>query len=186
MKKYFDAAFSKSNQQWIYDVFINFRGNDTRKNFVSHLHAALSNLGVNTFLDSDNLLKEKKLREKLLEAIESSHISIVVFSKNYTESSWCLHELEKIMECRTTHGHVVFPIFYNIEPPVVRHQIGDFGETLELRAKKMFHGNVVIAALSSWKSLLNQAVNLFGWDANNFRYINLRVTVIRVYDEIKV
>ncbi|XP_050874266.1 disease resistance protein RUN1 isoform X2 [Lathyrus oleraceus] len=163
------SLYSNSNEQWIYDVFINFRGEDTRKNFVSHLHAALANLGVNTFLDSDNLLKEKELRDKLVGAIESSHISIVVFSENYTESSWCLYELEKILECRTTYGHVVFPVFYNIDPSVVRHQTGEFGKALELRAKKMYHGNGVVDALSDWKSLLNQAANLSGWDANNFR-----------------
>lgn len=163
------SLYSNSNEQWIYDVFINFRGEDTRKNFVSHLHAALSNLGVNTFLDSDNLLKEKELRDKLVGAIESSHISIVVFSENYTQSSWCLYELEKILECRTTYGHVAFPVFYNIDPSVVRHQTGEFGKALELRAKKMYHGNGVVDALSGWKSLLNQAANLSGWDANNFR-----------------
>jgi len=157
------------NQLWIYDVFINFIGDDTRKNFVSHLYAALSNLGINTFLDDENLLRDTELREKLLEAIEGSHISIVVFSKNYTESSWCLSELEKIMESRRTYGHVVFPVFYDVDPSVVRHQTGAFGNALELRARKLYEGTEVMDALTRWRSVLNEAANLSGWDANNFR-----------------
>jgi hypothetical protein len=164
------SSYSPSNpQQWIYDVFINFRGNDTRKNFVSHLYAALSNLGVNTFLDDENLLKDSELRKKLLEAIEGSHVSIVVFSENYTESSWCLSELEKIMDCRRAYGHVVFPVFYNVDPSVVRHQTGDFGKALESRAKRLYEDEDVMDALLRWRSVLNQAANLSGWDVNNFR-----------------
>ncbi|CAI8608152.1 unnamed protein product [Vicia faba] len=101
-----------SDHPWIYDVFINFRGEETRHNIVSHLYVALSNAGINTFLDNKNLTKGEELGPELMRAIEGSKISIVVLSVNYTNSSWCLNELLHIMECRKKYGQIVLPVFY--------------------------------------------------------------------------
>ncbi|RHN68483.1 putative winged helix-turn-helix DNA-binding domain, leucine-rich repeat domain, L [Medicago truncatula] len=38
-----------------------------------------------------------------------------------------------------------------------------------MRAKKLYQGTAVMDALSRWRNVLNQAANLSGWDANNFR-----------------
>jgi hypothetical protein len=51
------SSSSSSDHPCTYDMFINFRGEDTRKTFVSHLYAALTNAGVNTFLDNEELRK---------------------------------------------------------------------------------------------------------------------------------
>ncbi|TKY68711.1 Disease resistance protein TAO1 [Spatholobus suberectus] len=160
--------FSNSKPQWIYDVFINFRGEDTRRNFVSHLHYALSKAGVNTFLDEENLLKGMQL-EELLRAIEGSQIAIVVFSKTYTESTWCLDELEKISKCHGTCGQKVVPVFYDIDPSVVRHQKGDFGKALKAAAEKIYLGEDLEHALSRLSSALTKAANFSGWDVRNYR-----------------
>ncbi|RHN38970.1 putative TIR domain, P-loop containing nucleoside triphosphate hydrolase [Medicago truncatula] len=166
-----DSSSSSSNPRWIHDVFISFRGEDTRKTFVSHLYAALTNAGINTYTDSQ-LHKGVELGPELSQGIEWSHISIVVFSKRYTESCWCLNELKKIMECYRTHGHVVVPVFYDVDPSVVRYQKGDFGKALLSTAKKIyFHSGEerLEYVLSRWTSALTEAANLAGWDVNNCR-----------------
>ncbi|XP_058743464.1 disease resistance protein RUN1-like [Vicia villosa] len=165
-----DSFSSSSNRQWINDVFINFRGEDTRKSFVSHLHAALSNAGINTYIDNQ-LHKGQELGPELSRAIEWSHISIVVFSKRYTESYWCLNELKKVMECHRNHGQLVLPIFYDVDPSVVRRQSGDFGEALLSTAEKSYSSGEerMEYVLSKWRSALTQAANLSGWDVNNCR-----------------
>ncbi|XLR19555.1 hypothetical protein S83_047467 [Arachis hypogaea] len=57
-----------------------FRGNDTRTNFVIHLREALNNeQQVKVFIDED-LPKGQSIGPSLSKAIESSHVSIVVFS----------------------------------------------------------------------------------------------------------
>lgn len=38
-----------------------------------------------------------------------------------------MDELLEIMECHKTIGQVVLPVFYNVDPSEVRHQIGEFG-----------------------------------------------------------
>ncbi|KAL6311265.1 hypothetical protein AAG906_016232 [Vitis piasezkii] len=54
-------------------------------------------MGINTFRD-DQLKRGEEIKSELLKTIEESRISIVVFSKDYAQSKWCLDELAKIME----------------------------------------------------------------------------------------
>ncbi|KHN09917.1 TMV resistance protein N, partial [Glycine soja] len=135
-----------------------------RWNFVSHLYSALSNAGVNTFLDEMNYPKGEELNEGLLRTIEGCRICVVVFSTNYPASSWCLKELEKIIECHKTYGHIVLPIFYDVDPSHIRHQRGAFGKNL-----KAFQGLWGKSVLSRWRTVLTEAANFSGWDVSNNR-----------------
>jgi uracil phosphoribosyltransferase len=47
----------------------------------------------------DMLRSGEEISSALLKAIEESAISIIVLSKNYASSRWCLDELVKILEC---------------------------------------------------------------------------------------
>ncbi|GKE38413.1 Toll/interleukin-1 receptor domain-containing protein, partial [Tanacetum coccineum] len=82
-----------------YDVFLSFRGEDLRKNFVDHLYHALEDRGIRTYKDDVTLKIGNEISSALLQAIEESKIYIIVFSKSYASSGWCLNELVKIMEC---------------------------------------------------------------------------------------
>ncbi|KAL6318244.1 hypothetical protein AAG906_035753 [Vitis piasezkii] len=121
------ASSSSSTQQWKYDVFLNFRGEDTRHSFTSHLEAALSRNGINTFKD-DQLRRGEKISPALPQAIEESRFSIIIFSENYASSSWCLDELTKILECVKEGGHTALPVFHNVDPSHVREQKGSLAE----------------------------------------------------------
>ncbi|KAK7382714.1 hypothetical protein VNO80_01730 [Phaseolus coccineus] len=162
------TASSSCNTHWIHDVFLNFRGDDTRETFVSHLYAALSNAGINTFID-DNIFKGTVLGAELVRAIQGSQISIVVFSDNYASSKWCLNELVEIMECRRAYGQKVVPLFYDVDPSHVRYQKGDFGKRLEALAQNCLPQGLNDDVLRSWKTSLTAAANIAGWDARNFR-----------------
>ncbi|KAG2665021.1 hypothetical protein I3760_16G110800 [Carya illinoinensis] len=75
------SFLSPSHHWWTYDVFLNFRGEDTRKGFTAHLHDALCRKNINTYIDY-KLPRGEEISEELLKAIESSRISIVVLSKS--------------------------------------------------------------------------------------------------------
>ena len=122
---------ASSHQLKNFDVFLGFRGEDTRRGFVSHLYKALTQQGIQTFID-DNLHRRENISEELLKTIENSSASIIVFSKNYASSSWCLDELAKIIECTKK----VLPIFYQVDPSEVCKQRGDFGKVLTKFEKK--------------------------------------------------
>ncbi|KAJ7961785.1 Disease resistance protein (TIR-NBS-LRR class) [Quillaja saponaria] len=147
---------STKRQKWINDVFLSFRGIDTRNSLTGHLYSALANAGINTFIDDGDLPRGEDIELRLLEAIEGSRVSVIVFSTHYAASSWCLDELVKIIECRRTANQVVLPIFYKVEPSDVRKQTGSFAEAIE-KQEKRFPSKV-----SSWRRALTEAGNLSG------------------------
>ena len=110
-----------------YDVFLSFRGEDTRDNFTSHLHYSLCQKSIETFID-DQLIRGVEISQSLLDTIEASTISIIIFSERYASSGWCLDELLKILECKHDYGQIVIPIFCRVDPSHVRWQTGTFGD----------------------------------------------------------
>lgn len=87
-----------------YDVFVSFRGSDIRLGFLSHLSKAFHQKQIHAFVD-DKLQRGDEISQSLLEAIEGSSISLIIFSEDYASSRWCLEELVKIVECREEYGH---------------------------------------------------------------------------------
>ncbi|CAK7338183.1 unnamed protein product [Dovyalis caffra] len=71
------SSNSSSQVGYSYDVFLSFRGEDTRKNFTDHLYNALVQAGIHTFRDDDELFRGEEISQQLLKAIEESRISIV-------------------------------------------------------------------------------------------------------------
>ncbi|KAI8556142.1 hypothetical protein RHMOL_Rhmol05G0229000 [Rhododendron molle] len=115
----------------IYHVFLSFRGEDTGKTFTDHLYTALSGAGFCTFRADDGIETGKNVKSELDKAIKEARSSIVVLSKDYSSSRWCLDELVMILERKRTSsgaGHVVLPVFYDVDPSQVRKQTGSFGE----------------------------------------------------------
>ena len=156
------ASSSSSSYRCDYDVFLSFRGEDTRNNFTSHLYKALCDQGFNTFIDND-LQRGEKISLELLKTIKLSMISIVVFSKNYASSTWCLNELVQIFECRSK-GQLVLPIFYKVSPSEIRKQDGEFGIALAKHEEKFKDD---IEKVQRWRTTLTEAANLSGFPYND-------------------
>ncbi|XP_042754960.1 TMV resistance protein N isoform X2 [Lactuca sativa] len=146
--------------RWKNDVFLSFRGEDTRNNFVDHLYSALLQKGIHAFKDDEKLDKGKPVSTELLKAIEESRFSVVVISKTYADSSWCLDELVKIMECQVHMGQMVLPVFYHVDPSHVRGQKRDF-DTAFQQHEDTFKGEM--EKVNKWRKALAAAANLSGW-----------------------
>ena len=108
------SSSSFTHQPKKFDVFLSFRGKDTRFGFISHLYDALRLRGIHTFID-DKLQTGEEISTKLLKNIENSMMSIIVFFENYASSTWCLDEAAKIVECKK-NDQLVWPIFYKVDP----------------------------------------------------------------------
>ncbi|KAI9081690.1 hypothetical protein K1719_036344 [Acacia pycnantha] len=119
------------NQGCRCEVFLSFRGEDTRASFTSYLYYALCNAGVIVFKDDVELPIGNYFKPELLQEIGSSNISIIIFSREYAGSKWCLEELSMIMHLRKSNDQVVLPVFYNVDPSEVRHQTSSFGEAFK-------------------------------------------------------
>ncbi|PKI39292.1 hypothetical protein CRG98_040348 [Punica granatum] len=89
-----------------YEVFLSFRGPDTRESFTDCLYNSLSK------------------------------ISIPIFSKRYASSKWCLRELSLIAERYRENKQIVMPIFFDVRPDQVKNQTGNYDAALRQHAGK--------------------------------------------------
>ncbi|PRQ36035.1 putative TIR domain, winged helix-turn-helix DNA-binding domain-containing protein [Rosa chinensis] len=149
---------------YIHEVFLSFRGEDTRFNFTDHLHTALCQRGIKTFRD-DGLRRGEEISSALVKAIKGSRVSIIVFSQNYASSRWCLDELVEILECRKSKGQEVRAVFYKVGPSDVRHQRGAFGEAFYALDQCKYKDS-----MDKWKAALKEAADLSGWPFKDGEY----------------
>ncbi|GLT71274.1 hypothetical protein SLA2020_433070 [Shorea laevis] len=155
---------SPSKSRWNRDVFLSFRGEDTRKTFTDHLYTALVQAGILTFRDDEELPRGNHISTELLKAIQGSRISIVVFSKGYASSRWCLDELVEIMRCKNSIGQTLLPVFYDVDPSDVRKQTGTFAEAFS-RHEDRFQAEM--ERVQNWRAALTEAADYSGWDLQN-------------------
>lgn len=156
---------SSFSYEFTYDVFLSFRGLDTRYTFTGNLYKALSDTGIRTFIDDRELEGGDEIKPSLSNAIEASRIAILVFSINYASSSFCLDELVHIIQHFTQNNRLVLPVFYGVDPSLLRHQIGSYGEAIAKHRERFQNDTVNMERLQKWKVALNQASN---WSGYNF------------------
>ncbi|PON39311.1 TIR domain containing protein [Trema orientale] len=152
------TASSRKNK---YDVFLSFRGEDTRDNFTSHLREALRQKKIKTYTD-DVLERGDEISTALVEAIKKSKVSIIIFSKNYASSSWCLDELVQILRCKEKTKQKIIPIFYGVDPSDFRKQQGNYINTQSNKRSKINKSK-----RRAWRDALEKAANISGWDSRN-------------------
>ncbi|XP_059281839.1 disease resistance protein Roq1-like [Lycium ferocissimum] len=155
---------ASTSQNWKNDVFLSFRGEDTRKTFVGHLYYALKQKGIHTFKDDVRLERGKSISPELVKAIEQSRFTIVVFSKNYASSTWCLDELAKIMECKKELGLTVMPIFYDVDPSEVSKQSGSFAKSFAKHEENLKDD---VEKVQCWRDAFREAGKIAGYDLPN-------------------
>ncbi|KAL6133851.1 hypothetical protein ACLB2K_066084 [Fragaria x ananassa] len=150
---------------WKYDVFLSFRGEDTRKGFTDYLYDKLQWRGIRTFRDDPELERGTTISPELISAIEQSRFAIVVLSPNYASSTWCLLELCKILECMEERG-TILPFFYEVNPSDVRHQRDSFAEAFDEHEEKFGEDSKQV---EGWRDALTKVANVAGWNSKGFR-----------------
>ncbi|KAL6326214.1 hypothetical protein AAG906_001609 [Vitis piasezkii] len=150
------SSSSKSTHQYTYEVFLSFRGEDTRYGFTDHLYEALISCGIRTFRDDEELARGGVIASELLEAIEESKIL------------WCLDELVKISECGATEGRRILPIFYHVDPSHVRKQRRSYEKAFVDHEKEADEEKR--EKIQKWRSALAKVGNLAGFDLQKNQY----------------
>jgi len=155
---------SSSSHTKNFDVFVSFRGPDTRNGFTNHLFGALQRKGVVAFRDDQTIEKGDFLDSELLYAIEGSQVFIVVFSKHYASSTWCLKELTKIVDWVQQTGRSMLPIFYDVDPSEVRKQSGEFAKAFAEHEERFKDD---LEMVEKWREALKTSCGRSGWDVQN-------------------
>ena len=156
------APRPSSSQVWIHDVFLSFRGEDVRNNFLSHIQKEFKRKGI-TYFNDDGIKRGESIAPELIRGIRGSKIVIVLLSRNYGSSKWCLEELVEIMKCREELKQTVMAIFCKVDPSDVKKLTGDFGKvfrkTCEGQAKE---------DIWRWKQALEKVATIAGYHPSNW------------------
>ncbi|XP_010440932.1 PREDICTED: probable disease resistance protein RPP1 [Camelina sativa] len=143
-------------------VFPSFHGADVRKTFLTHILKECKGKGIDPFIDND-IERSKSIGPELIEAIRGSKIAIVLLSRNYASSSWCLNELVEIMKCREEFGQTVMTIFYEVDPTDVKKQTGDFGKVFKRTCKDKTKDEI-----KRWRKVLEAVAAIAGEHSRNW------------------
>ncbi|KAF8017577.1 hypothetical protein BT93_H2685 [Corymbia citriodora subsp. variegata] len=140
-----------------FEVFLNFRGPDTRLNFADCLYHAMDGAGIHVFKDDEEIRKGEAIGDELEHAIRKSAICIPIFSRNYASSAWCLRELAYMIDCEV----MILPIFFDVEPKDVKLKTELYHEALH-KHKEKFGCEV----MQRWKETLEKVACMEGWISN--------------------
>ncbi|XP_057823687.2 probable 2' cyclic ADP-D-ribose synthase BdTIR [Cryptomeria japonica] len=146
------------------NVFINHRGPDVKHKLATDIYNALTNMGLNVFLDSHNLHLGDRFPEALQQAMSRASLHLAIFSPTYAQSPWCLAELSFMLKTATP----IIPIFYRVQPNDLRHLIhgkGIYAASFLEHEKK---GRYSIHKLQEWKMALHEVSFYTGESIDNY------------------
>ncbi|CAN6446071.1 unnamed protein product [Victoria cruziana] len=155
-----------------FHVFLSFRGEDTRKGFTSHLYDDLMGHGISTFIDSKKLEKGERI-DKLFEYIEKSKIIVIIFSKRYAQSRWCLKEVTRSVECKKE----IIPVFFGVEPSDVRKQCGPFKSAFRKHESNEEQNKEDVR---KWRKALEKVGSLSGFTLKDGEEAKLRREIVKL------
>ncbi|XP_060673827.1 disease resistance protein Roq1-like [Ziziphus jujuba] len=158
------SSSSSSSSREKYEVFLSFRGEDTRDGFIGHLYNALCQKHILIYKDDEYLEGGLDISE-IMEAIRGSKICITVFSKDFASSTWCLDEVIRIHECER-NGNDVISIFYGIEPFMVRKQEENYAASFN-KYEQCFEDNM--DKVQQWRDALSKVAGIIGYDSKKGR-----------------
>ncbi|CAH8278614.1 unnamed protein product [Arabidopsis lyrata] len=153
---------SSLDRIWTHHVFPSFRGEDVRRDFLSHIHMEFQRMGITPFIDNE-IERGQSIGPELIRAIRESKIAIILLSRNYASSSWCLDELAEIMKCREELGQTVLAVFYKVDPSDVKKLTGDFGKVF----KKTCAGKTK-EHVGRWRQALANVATIAGYHSTNW------------------
>ncbi|XP_056163725.1 disease resistance protein L6-like [Syzygium oleosum] len=143
-----------------YQVFLSFRGPDTRHGFTDFLYHGLHDAGVRVFRDDEELRVGEVIGKNLLSAIDNSTLFIPIFSPTYASSKWCLRELAHIIftVSKSEVHKSILPIFFHVKAEDVKLKTPLYSHALE-KHKEEFPDEV-----EAWRAALVEVGKIKGWN----------------------
>ncbi|KAF8014231.1 hypothetical protein BT93_H0160 [Corymbia citriodora subsp. variegata] len=151
-----------------YQVFLSFRGPDTRTGFTDILYRDLTNAGINVFRDDEEIRVGERIDGSLLTGINNSTIYIPIFSRTYASSLWCLRELAHIVAniSELKGNKKILPIFFDVDPDDVKLKTSLYHNAiLNLENEKKLSSEQV----GAWRDALMTVGKIRGWEVKKYK-----------------
>eukprot|EP00253_Pinus_taeda_P034138 PITA_34138 len=159
------ASTSQGNtNSYVYQVFLNHRGPDVKKGLATDIYNGLKKLGLSVFLDQPELQRGEELDPQIEGAIRTACVHVAIFSPNYAQSRWCLHELVLMREQMLKSGSTIIPVFYKVEPADLRWARvgkGVYARDLGEHERKSRYDTETI---EKWRNALSAVADIVGFE----------------------
>ncbi|XP_031381243.1 TMV resistance protein N-like [Punica granatum] len=152
-----------------YEVFLSFRGPDSRQGLADVLYNDMRTAGIHVFRDDDELDTGDEIG-KILPAIKNSKICVPIFSSTFAASAWCLREVEKMVELKKK----IMPIFYTATPEDVKLGTALFKKELRKHEKK--HGKEQV---KKWEEALKVVARIKGREVKTTGFAEFSMLFVR-------
>ncbi|XP_039156374.1 TMV resistance protein N-like [Eucalyptus grandis] len=159
-----------------FEVFLSFRGPDTRDNFTSCLYHDMVEKGIRVFKDNEELRVGQKIGGNLLRALDNTQIYIPIFSKSFASSVWCLREVAHMVDCtlKSDGKKEILPLFFDVKPDDVKLRTELYSNALSENEKKYGPDEVTL-----WKAALREVATRAGWERKGEEYGELIKLIVR-------
>ncbi|CAI0552443.1 unnamed protein product [Linum tenue] len=128
-------------------------------------------MGIGVFIDNINIPKGQYIAEAIPRAIAESRFSVVVLSKGYASSTWCLDELVSWLRYDRA-----LPVFYHLPPSGVSDlSSGCYKRDLDRHKEKFTYVRV-----NRWRLALKSIADIAGWVLSDHQYVLVQKFVLFV------
>ncbi|KAF8036490.1 hypothetical protein BT93_C2267 [Corymbia citriodora subsp. variegata] len=173
---------SSSSSKMDYEVFLNFRGPDSRLTITDSLYAAMIQVGIRVFKDDEELRVGEEIGGELLRAISHSKIYVPIFSRDYASSKWCLRELAYMVESRKRDKKVILPIFYGVDASDLKLRTGLYSKALRKHERQSGEDTA-----KRWEEALQDVARIKGWNLKDHGKEKLIALILKeVFDKLTV
>ncbi|XP_048131178.1 disease resistance protein L6-like [Rhodamnia argentea] len=165
-----------------YQVFLNFRGPDTRYGFIDFLYRDLVDVGIRVFRDNEKIRFGEKIDENLRSAINNSTIYIPTFSQTYASSKWCLRELVQMVKSmyESKGKKSILPIFFDVGSGDVKLKTSIYSNAL------MEHENQFPDEVNEWRAALTEVGEIKGWTVKSSQVEIIKSVVEEVLKKLEI
>ncbi|XP_056164648.1 disease resistance protein RPV1-like [Syzygium oleosum] len=160
-----------------FEVFLSFRGPDTRDNFTSCLYHDMVEKGIRVFKDDEEIRVGQKFGGEILQALEDSQIYIPIFSKGFASSVWCLREVAHMVDCtsKSDGKKEILPVFFDVKSSDVKLRTDLYRDALSEHEKNKYVSHEV----KRWEEALVEVPTRIGWKLEGKGYGELIKVIVR-------
>ncbi|KAM7477973.1 hypothetical protein LguiA_026186 [Lonicera macranthoides] len=153
-------ATAKESVKYSYDIFFSLSHLD--RNSTNWVYKALVESGLRIFRDGDPIEGSGDVESDLKKAIERSKSCVVVLSKSYASSKWCLDQLVMMIEFKR---NAILSLFYD-QKGRIGEGFARFEDKLKLKTGCQRLENLT-DKIQGWSDALSFASRLEGFDLQN-------------------